>query len=315
MATKTLKLGIAGAAIEQLHAQLKQLGFTVPATELDHTTFGQATQDAVRKFQADNGLPVTGTVTAKTAALLATVAAPSPAPISIDPLPPTGEQGSVQGSLVDQDGAGIAGAAMALFSQGLRTRTQISKATTDALGAYRIDYARPSPLNLQVQASTPGAAVIARSEVVFAAPADVQINLTTAPDGVVRVPSVHSTLLAGVTSQLQGVPFPTLKQDKDNRELAFVASAAGTAFDDVAKLYISTRLAAPNKLSDATLFGILSQGIPAPLGAALASLPDAGIDDAFLGQVLTGVLAHSRSTLSGALSAALAANVLPASYA
>jgi peptidoglycan hydrolase-like protein with peptidoglycan-binding domain len=316
MPNKTLSLGTTGAAVEQLHSRLQELGFELPASDLDHGRFGQATQMAVRKIQRDNGLPISGKLTAKTAAVLATLSPPSPAPVMGDPSPaPTNQQGRVEGSLVDQDGAGIAGAVIALFSQGLRTRSQIGKATTDPLGAFGIVYARPGPLNLQVQASTTGAAVVAKSAVVFSAPADVQIDLTTAPDGVVRTPSAYTVLVAGVNAQLQGTALSALKQDKDNQDLAFVASAAGAAFDDVAKLYISVRLAATSKLNSATLYGIFSQGIPAPLAAGLASLPDAGIDDAFAGQVLAGVLAHSSATLSAALTSAVAANVLPASYA
>ena len=110
-------------------------------------------------------------------------------------------------------------------------------------------------------------------------------------------------------------PLVELKQNKDDGEIAFVAKSTGAPFNDVARLYIARRLAPPNKLDELTLYGILSQGIPPPLDTALGQLPDAGIDDAFLAQVLTGVLAHSNTALAQALDAALAGNVLPASYA
>src|SRR5262249_22054777 len=74
------------------------------------------------------------------------------------------------------------------------------------------------------------------------------------------------------------------------------------------------RLGAQEGLRDETLFGIFAQGIPASLDSALGDLPDAGIDAAFTGQVMSGVLAHGRDVLSRALSAALSANTIPASY-
>ena len=78
-------------------------------------------------------------------------------------------------------------------------------------------------------------------------------------------------------------PLQGLKQDfKDSLEVTFVANAMGAPFDDVAHLYLARRMAAPNKLNELALYGIFSQGIPAPLDAALADLPEAGIDDAFI---------------------------------
>ncbi len=74
-------------------------------------------------------------------------------------------------------------------------------------------------------------------------------------------------------------------------------------------------MASANKLHDETLFGLFANGVPPNLDAALADLPDAGIDSTFCDQVLSGVLAQSRASLGKMLSAAEAANVLPASYA
>ena len=149
----------------------------------------------------------------------------------------------------------------------------------------------------------------------FAAAANVEIDVTTAPNGVVPTPSAYTLLSGRIANQLLKTPLTDLKENKDNHELDFVANAVAAPFTDVAHLYISRRLATPNKLGELTLFGIFSQGIPAPLDAALADLPDAGIDDAFIAQTLAGVLAHSSPSLARALSVALAANVLPATFA
>ena len=231
-----------------------------------------------------------------------------------EPLP-TSSTGTVHGALFDQDGAGIAGTAIVLFAQGLRSRSRIGKAKTDALGAFHIDYARPAPLNLLAQALSADGAVIAESDVFFAAQADVEISLTTAPGGKVPTPSAYRLLGTKVAGQLLQTPLGDLKQDKDTRELDFVARASNASFADIAHLHIAQRLAMQNRLDELTLYGIFSQGIPTPLDTALTDLPDAGIDEAFVAQVLDGVLAHSNASLAQALDAALAANVLPATFA
>lgn len=236
-------------------------------------------------------------------------------PIELTPGAAGDGQGSVQGTFVDADGAPIAGARISLLAQRVRDRSELASAATDESGGFLLTYRRTKAVNLIVQALDADGKVIAESEVLFAADAHVDIDLTTAGVGRVPVPSAHTLLSSTVASQLLKTPLVKLKQNKDHRELDFVAKAGGVPFADVARLYIARRLAVPGKLDERTLYGLFSQGIPAPLDTALGQLPDAGIDDAFVAQVLTGVLAHSDASLAQTLDAAVAANVLPATYA
>ncbi|ADU95667.1 peptidoglycan-binding protein [Geobacillus sp. Y412MC52] len=78
----TLTIGSRGDDVRKLQQQLKQLGYF---TYSDITGYyGVLTADAVRRFQRDNGLPVTGAVDNQTAARLASAVkakTTSPAPI------------------------------------------------------------------------------------------------------------------------------------------------------------------------------------------------------------------------------------------
>ena len=236
------------------------------------------------------------------------------------PLPPVattpdGPRGTVHGKLVDQDGAPIAGATIVLISKQLRTETPIAQGATAEAGQYTIEYSRPAALNLVVQAKDAKGTAIATSATIFAAPAQLEVNLTTASDGVIRPPSRFTTLSASVTAALGGTPLQDLKENKDKRELTFLAKELDLGFADVASLFIAHVLGAANKLRDETLFGLFAKGTPVSLASALKDLPDAGIDNAFTAQVLNGVLAQPRSSLERTLSAAVASNILPASYA
>lgn len=77
-----LTVGARGDDVRKLQQQLKQLGYF---TYSDITGYyGVLTADAIRRFQRDNGLPVTGAVDNQTAALLASAVkakTPPPAPI------------------------------------------------------------------------------------------------------------------------------------------------------------------------------------------------------------------------------------------
>jgi hypothetical protein len=224
-------------------------------------------------------------------------------------------RGVVQGKLVDENGAPIADVQISLFAQSVRSETHLGDGKTGADAGYSIAYARPSALNLLVRAYDATGKVSAQSATMFAAASQVEIDLTTAPSGVVRPPSTFTNLTNAMASQLQGVSLGDLKENKDTHELQFLANSLEAPFEDVAYLYLGNVLGAKNKIQEATFVGIFYHGIPPALGAALLALPDAGVDDAFTTQVLNGVLSHSRQTLSEALTDAVAANILPASYA
>ena len=195
------------------------------------------------------------------------------------------------------------------------TETHLGEATTDSQGHYSIPYQRPSPLNLVVRAFDAPGKVIAQSTTLFAALAEAEIDFTTAPDGIVRTPSTMTTMEASISAQLPDTPLTDLKQNKDTHELQFLANATGFDFPKVGYLYVARSLGTKHGVRPATFFGLFHQAVPAQLNAALNSLPDGGIDDAFTGQVLSGILAHSRSILGQALTAAVKANIIPASYA
>src|SRR5664280_125251 len=227
-------------------------------------------------------------------------------------------RGIVRGKLVDEDGAPVIGVHTELFAKSIRSETELGEATTDEQGLYAITYFRPNAFNLLVRAydtSITPQVVIAHSSTVFNAPAEVGIDFTTAADGVIRVPSTFTNIEKAVAAHIQEEPLDELRENKDTHELRFLASTTGVQFNQIAFRFIAAALGARNGVMDATLFGLFSQAIPPALNAALVSLHDAGIDDAFTGQVFSGVLAHSRDVLSQALTSAVKANVLPTSYA
>jgi len=74
-----------------------------------------------------------------------------------------------------------------------------------------------------VRAYDDAQAVVAQSGTSFAAAVEVEIDLTTAKDGVVRELSTFSKLQARVAAQLHGTPLEDLKENKEVHELQFLA--------------------------------------------------------------------------------------------
>ena len=319
-----MKIGIGsgsrGAEVTRLHRVLHASGFLVEASETREGLFGASTLEALHELQRRRGLPLVDVIDRPTLEVLLEIeqnitinidesGTPKPAP------KPDETHGKVTGTLVDGDGAPVVSTRVALFSEQLRSETQLGEAQTSAKGEYAIRYRRHVALNLLVRAYDASGNVIATSPTSFAAPAQVVIDFTTGKDGVVRSPSTFTTLQAKVLAQLGNTPLSDLKENKDTHEISFVASSIGEPFSQVAYLFMAHVLGAKNALRDETLFGIFYEGIPVALGPAFGDLPDAGIDDAFMSQAFSGVLSHSRDSLGQALTTAVAGDVLPASYA
>jgi hypothetical protein len=312
-----LKVGARGAEAERLHRVLRSRGFAIDPAELRERHFGPSTAAALWDFQRSAGLRPSDEVDEETLELL--IEFEQNITINItegqsQPSKPNPRRGQVRGLLVDDKGIGVSGVHVALLQRQLRTESQLAETTSGANGLFTFAYRRSRPLNLFVRAKDAAGKTIAESDTVFGAAASVEIDLTTAPDRVVRTPSVYVALAQKISAQLQGTSLGDLKENKDTHELTFLAKSVGSPFVDVAYLFIAQVLGAQQRLSDQTLFGIFYQGIPAALDPSLGSLPDAGIDAAFIAQILTVILANGRGALANALSASVSGNVLPTSY-
>ena len=313
-----LKAGDRGPDVERLHRALTAAGYLIDAAERERGEFGPSTAVALRALRRDRGLPeredIDETILGVLFEVEQTININITSPTQTPRPPPDEYHGHVTGRLVDQDGAPIADMMVRLVSVTLTARRELGTVHTDKSGGFAFHYERPKPLNLIAEAVNDLGDAVATSATVFAAPAVVEINLTTATDGVVRTPSQFTVLRAAVSSALDGAVFADLQESPTVHQLTFLAQTIGMPFTEVASLYIAHKLGVQHGLRDETLFGLFIEGTPPNFTAALDSLPAAGIDDAFTGQILSAVLSHSQTLLASSLTSAVQANVLPASY-
>src|SRR6266700_1239242 len=282
--SKSMKQGEVGERVGQLHRWLSAAGHVIDAVEVEAKHFGARTLAALVELQRQLGLPPTGELDVATALAIeeregkgelrivaetSFVSADHPrySPRNGGSHPPTGgeggggpppsssdELGIVRGNVVDEDGNGIRSANVALLHKQVRGEIRLGQAQTDERGYYEVRYRRPRPLNILVRAFDATGRTLAQSVTVFAAAAEVDLDLTTARDGIVRRPSQFSTLLARVSSELHNTSLTDVAENKDRHDLAFLADATGSAFNDIAYLYIARVLGAQQGLRDETLF-------------------------------------------------------------
>jgi Tc toxin complex TcA C-terminal TcB-binding domain/Neuraminidase-like domain/Putative peptidoglycan binding domain len=319
-----LKTGAHGPEVARLHLALSAVGYSIDGTERARRRFGPSTAAALRALRRDRGLPERGDVDETILAVLietevgggeANPLTPSPpAPPPPAPSPTANQQGLVTGRVVDRDGAAVANLKIELLSVTLKASQTLASVQSGRDGRYSLAYKRLRALNLEVRALDDLGEMVAASQTLFASPSSVEIDLTTAPDGVIRTPSLFATLRAAVSAALDGIAFGDLQETSSAHQVQFLAQAIGQPFEEVASLYVAHKLGQKNGMSDQTLFGLFQEGLPANLQAALGASPASAIDDAFDAQILSVLLNHSQAVLSAGLTAAVQGNVLPASY-
>src|SRR5437588_302532 len=169
---RPLSLGSVGEAVSELHRRLGELGHVVADDELARQRFGDTTEAAVRRLQAEAGIEPTGTVDEPTLALLGLRAGP----VGVRPADPVaggkdegsggsgngpGEEGGppdggaeppngghtppefqflVRGDVRYKGGLPIEGVGVVAVDKELRTESVLGLATTDAQGAFEIYY-------------------------------------------------------------------------------------------------------------------------------------------------------------------------------
>src|SRR6266566_2219 len=75
MPNAPLSVGSYGDSVARLQDVLRQLGFQLPASEVNRKFFGPATRQAVQQFQQQHGLPISGEVDEQTASAMSAATA------------------------------------------------------------------------------------------------------------------------------------------------------------------------------------------------------------------------------------------------
>ncbi|HEX2742312.1 MAG TPA: peptidoglycan-binding domain-containing protein, partial [Rubrobacter sp.] len=170
--SRELRPTMTGPDVAALHQELAKLGFRIPGEESQQRRFGRGTQEAVRTFQGDHGLDVTGVVNQPTAdAINAAVVAAAAKKLAIS------------GQLRQQDATPVVGALVRAFEVGSAGDGNIlGEAKTGLGGSYRLQCelkAGSEGTDIQVRAfEEDGTTLLAESEVLRGVRTDITVNLT-----------------------------------------------------------------------------------------------------------------------------------------
>ena len=274
---RNLTQGLTGADVAELHKELIALGFTIPPAEQQAASFGSDTLAAVRKFQAQQGLAVTGVVEAPTAARLDEIVVLNTYTVS--------------GTVTDPVSTAVGGLTVELVDRNIGADTSLISGSTDLLGVYRLDVViTPQSLSqhhktkpdLQVRVSA-GTTFLAASNVVYDAPLSVTIDVTLPPD-TIGLPSEHETFIANV-SNLYPDKLGALNETREHQDITFLANkskldgrlvAMLAISDQLSDIYVSPAPGAPSvNLKPEFYYALLRAGFPANADSLFQASPKA----------------------------------------
>jgi len=198
----------------------------------------------------------------------------------------------VRGLVRRSDGRPLLDVIIRAHDQGLRKRSNLGEAKTDASGRYEIGYDKESLLdlergsaNLLVEVIGAGGATLATSEVRFNARLQETVNLTADTDA---TESEWERLEARLAPALNGAVLTTLSDE----ELSFLEKSARLQTEQLKIRMRAARAAAQSELPEWFHFALLRQGLPGELDGLLGT-PELRIRKALSDAQQAGIVAAS----------------------
>jgi hypothetical protein len=221
---RNLTQGLTGPDVATLHAQLSELGYTVPATEAQANQFGAGTLAAVEQAQAAAGLTANGAVDAATASALDVLIRASTFAVS--------------GHVASMVSAGTAGLSVQLVDKNVGGDIVLATATTGVAGAYSFSVVigastlrlrfKTAP-DLQTQVIEPGSGttptIIAVSAVAISATSPLALDIAL-PANAPGLPSEYETLSASLARIYTG-KLADLKENDTTQDVTYLGAKSG----------------------------------------------------------------------------------------
>lgn len=283
--------GARGGAVVHVHRRLVVLGIDVPASELREDRFGPGTEVAIRRLQAELGLPVTGVVDAATAQRLGL---------------PGSTPRVVQGIVCKPDGTPLPGVAVQLVQPHPHGDAALAEAKSGTEGEFTFAWPAGVSGGLKIRASGGEAEPVPAGSP--GGTAWVRLSIGGEYRGVAR----FTALTVALRPALHRGPAHALGGHGRASELKEVAAVTGVPVPDVSRFELAHKLSEQTKVDPAEFFALFARRIPAPLQAALE--PDgevpAVLDDVQVARVLDTILQLRPETIEIALRDAARDNVI-----
>ena len=283
-----------GDQVKTIQTNLAKIGFTLPAAETNQTTFGVGTEAAVKQFQTQAHLPITGTVDATTQAMLSKAAA----------LAGT-NQSQVTGQLFMDYGLPANGVTLRLYKIWFSgAAAKLAETQSDANGVYALAYAPPpaASTHLEVRALDPLGKEVTISGVIYNITQTVVLNLV-APASIQPLTAEYQRMSADLQPAIGGIQNLGTAQESDTQQDLTLLNRS-TAWDArlLALAATAAEQTAATGLGQDVLYALYRTGLPTD-PQKLALVPPAVIGAALTKATQTGIISVTAAQISAAQSA------------
>lgn len=237
---RILELELVGDDVRRLQAELGRIGLGVARVEVDAARFGPSTECAVRRFQEEHGVEVTGIVDDETA-LRMSHAVHATGDGGRDAA--AGDSYCVTGLVASPELGGVAGLDVRVVDRNVGADVTLAETTTDEHGYYTATFsvgsvrgrAKDRP-DLQARVLA-GGETLATSEVRYDASPQERLDVLL-PEGAAGLPSEFDALASAMASHVDG-HLGDLREDDEHQDLTYLASKSGWDARAVAFLSLS----------------------------------------------------------------------------
>lgn len=248
---RNLSLQMDGEDVKVLHRELSQLGYTIPAQEIERGLFEKGTYEAVLMFQQTRNLRATGVVDEATAKAI-------------------NDSFIVQGTVRRENQRPLPGAIVRAFDKDLRQEQLLGKTSTNNEGFYKIPYSRDQfrraekrNADLIVRVFHPNSPdlCLGVSELIFNAKRVQEVDLSVD----LTILSEYEKYLAALDPVLENVPIAELTK----KDIAFLSGETGMPAQRIELLVTAARLGKKTELPPAAFYGFARMDLPITLSDLL----------------------------------------------
>ncbi|MEW8508357.1 MAG: neuraminidase-like domain-containing protein [Candidatus Thiodiazotropha sp.] len=264
-----LRLNMKSEKVQKLQKNLAWLGYKIHAEEYDKQVFGKTTREAVKNFQRDHVVPITGRVDSGTAkALNKELAKTNPQFIRCD-------RCRVRGSVRDAQWRGKAGVTVQVFRKGLRGNDELlGERKTFKSGFYDILYSPPldpvtraprEPLHIVVRMLDAAGNVVAERNS-YRVKKVHWVNFTEGDDPYRGVSDFEARVNA-LSGPLEsaGLSIEDIEESDASQDVVFLSRETGMLPEQVMRVSLAFRIAdeiGVAALPPAVFYGFLRQNLP-----------------------------------------------------
>jgi hypothetical protein len=311
-----------GQHVADLHALILLAGLPLNEEEINSQWYGEATREAVRKFQLrfPEELEPTGELDLPTLRKInAIIGGDEP------PAGPKPEEGyTVSGHCYTAVEEPLKEVIVKAYSKLLRTEVLLGGTKTDEKGHYLVRYfphqqekKETTSLDIFIRIFDGQGTSLAQSPVSFQAPPALTIDLKVG-GGPIKGPSEYQQLIQTLQPHMQQLHYTDLREDKEYQDISYLSKDTGQDKTHIMELVLASLAEEKTSIATPYFYGLFREKIPISVNTYINTYLQAADDtlpiDQLLSRTLDDLFSTNADSIQNALERAISDNIIPLGF-